>query len=245
MYGDFSRVYDILTDDVDYKARTGYLLELFGRFDKTPSLLLDLACGTGGFSTEFAKKGISVIGVDISEDMLLEAREKSAGLDILYLCQDAAKLDLYGTVDGAVCCLDSLNHITDYEKFCKAISRVSLFLEKDRLFIFDLNTEYKHRVILGNNTFVTQKEDVYLVWQNEYKEKTRTVDMSLDFFCKTENGLYERFYDDVSERAYTSEEIEGALSAAGLKIEAVFDDMTEKSPNETSERIIYITRKAK
>jgi ubiquinone/menaquinone biosynthesis C-methylase UbiE len=84
------------------------------------------------------------------------AREKSAeqGNDVLYLCQDAAKLDLYGTVDGAICCLDSLNHITDYDKFCEAVSRVSLFLEKDRLFIFDVNTVYKHKEVLGNNTFV-------------------------------------------------------------------------------------------
>jgi ubiquinone/menaquinone biosynthesis C-methylase UbiE len=91
--------------------------------------MLDLACGTGEFSNHFAQKGVSVIGVDISYDMLSVAREKTAeaGNDILYLCQDAAELDLYGTIDGAICCLDSLNHITDYEKFCKALERVSLF----------------------------------------------------------------------------------------------------------------------
>ena len=136
MYNDFAYSYDILMNDVDYKKRTEYLCSLFNAFDRMPTLMLDLACGTGEFSNHFAKQGVSVIGVDVSYDMLSVAREKTAeaGNDILYLCQDAAELDLYGTIDGAICCLDSLNHITDYDRFCKAIGRVSLFLEKDRLF---------------------------------------------------------------------------------------------------------------
>ena len=244
MYEDFARAYDKLTDDVNYKERTEYLLRLFKKFDRAPSLLLDLACGTGGFSTEFAKQGVSVIGVDISEEMLLEAREKLEGEDILYLCQDARELDLYGTVDGAVCCLDSLNHLTDYDDFCATLQRVSLFLERDRLFIFDLNTEYKHREILGNNTFVIEKDDIYCVWQNEYDDSKKTVDITLDFFCEGEDGLYERLGDNITERAYTDNEINLALQGAGLKIEAIFEEMSEDAPKNDTQRIIYLTRKA-
>jgi len=158
MYTEFSKVYDSLMGDVDYPARTEYLCGLFKKFDKMPTLLLDLACGTGGFSNEMAERGVQVIGVDISEEMLLAARENSAQrqLEVLYLCQAADELDLYGTVDGAICCMDSLNHIIYFDEFKRAIAKVSLFLEKDRLFIFDVNTPYKHREILGNNTFVIE-----------------------------------------------------------------------------------------
>ncbi|MBR6564432.1 MAG: class I SAM-dependent methyltransferase, partial [Clostridia bacterium] len=157
------------------------------------------------------------------------------------LCQDATQLDLYGTVDGAMCCLDSLNHITDYEHFCKAIERVSLFLEKDRLFIFDLNTEYKHREVLGNNTFVIDTDDVYCVWQNEYDGKN-TVEINLDFFTPQGDAYY-RTGESFCERAYTKNEIENALEKAGLKIEAAFDDMSQNTPTDTTERVIYVTRK--
>ena len=191
MYDKFSRVYDSLMYDADYKKRTAYLLKLFKKYGKKPTLLLDLACGTGNFSNEFSKNGIEVIGIDMSEDMLSVAREKSAelGLDVLYLCQKAEQLDLYGTVDGAVCCFDSLNHITDYRNFCKAIERVSLFLEEDSLFIFDLNTPYKHKFVLADNVFVIENDDVYCVWANKYKEKNLMTDVSLDFFL-SEDGLY-------------------------------------------------------
>ena len=243
MYSDFAYSYDSLMQDVDYKKRTEYLCSLFNAFDRMPTLMLDLACGTGEFSNRFAEKGVSVIGVDISYDMLAIAREKSfdAGNDVLYLCQDATQLDLYGTVDGAICCLDSLNHITDYEHFCKAIERVSLFLEKDRLFIFDLNTEYKHREVLGNNTFVIDTDDVYCVWQNEYKENN-IVEINLDFFTPQGDAYY-RTGESFCERAYTNKEIKNALEKAGLKIEAAFDDMSQNAPTDTTERVIYVTRK--
>lgn len=245
MYSDFAYSYDALMQDVDYKKRTDYICSLFEIFDRMPTLMLDLACGTGEFSNRFAEKGVSVIGVDISYDMLAIAREKSAeqGNDVLYLCQDATQLDLYGTVDGAICCLDSLNHIPDYENFCKAIERVSLFLEKDRLFIFDLNTEYKHREVLGNNTFVIDTEDVYCVWQNEYDGK-HTVEINLDFFTPQGDAYY-RTGESFCERAYTKNEIENALEKAGLKIEAAFDDMSQNTPTDTTERVVYVTRKVK
>ncbi len=243
-YSDFAEVYDILMGDVDYSARSEYLLKLFTKHGKKPTLLLDLACGTGSFSNQFAKKGIEVIGVDMSEEMLSVARERSMeeGNDILYLCQRAEELDLYGTVDGAVCCMDSLNHITDTETLQKAIDKVSLFLEKDCLFIFDVNTVYKHREILADNTFVFDEDEVYCVWQNSFNSENLTTDISLDFFI-ADDDVYIRSSEDFSERAYRDTELKEIIEKAGLKIEAVYDDMTTDPKKDTSERLIYVTRK--
>lgn len=244
-YSEFAAVYDRLMRDADYKRRAAYLAGLFRKHDRMPELLLDVACGTGGFSNEFAEMGAEVIGVDMSEEMLAEARRNSAerGTDILFLCQKAEELDLYGTVDGAICCLDSLNHITDYKKLCAAINRISLFLEEDRLFIFDVNTVFKHKSILADNTFVIEEEGVYCVWQNETDRNTLITDITLDFFTE-ENGVYLRSGEEFSERAYTSEELENAISSAGLKTVAVYADMTEKPLSPDTERAVYVTRKA-
>ena len=56
MYNNFANVYDDLMSDVNYAEWTNYLCNLFDKFDRRPKILLDLACGTGGFSQEFAKK---------------------------------------------------------------------------------------------------------------------------------------------------------------------------------------------
>lgn len=242
-YDIFSKYYDSLISNVDYKKRTELLLNLFNKYDKTPSLLLDLGSGTGGFSMEFAGKGIEVIGVEPSYGMLSVAKEKAfkSGLDILYLCQSGQTLDLYGTVDGAVCCLDTINHIICKRELQKTFNNIALFLEKDRLFIFDANTLYKQEHILGDNTFVYENEEVYCVWQNCYNKKTKITDICLDFFSE-DNGTYNRDTEEFSERVYSREELVYMLNKAGFSLVACLDEEGSK-PKEKSQRLIYVVRR--
>lgn len=245
-YSDFAYVYDELMCDADYKKRTDYVLSLFKKYGKMPTLLLDLACGTGTFSNAFAKKGIEVIGADMSEDMLSIAREKAydENLNVLYLCQRAEDLDLFGTIDGAVCLMDSLNHITDVKALEKAVSRVSLFMEKDGLFIFDVNTPYKHKEVLGNHTFIKESEDTFCVWQNEYVEKDKTVNIRLDIFSKLDD-TYERFCEEFSEKAYDFGFLESLLLKYDFEVLKVFDDLSEKDVHPESERAFFVCKKTR
>ena len=247
-YNNFSPFYDLFTGDVDYTARAKYLLKIFERLDKKPSLLLDFACGTGNFSFQFAKMGIDVIGVDKSEGMLCEAQYKNAKLKknkILFLCQSGEELDLFGTVDGAVCCLDSINHITDVSILEKTIQKISLFLEPQRLFVFDVNTIYKHKQVLGNKEFFLRKKGVECFWKNSLQEDNAIVNIDLEFTYKT--GLFKKeiVTESFCERAYTEEEIYNILDNSGFKIEAIYGENTFSPPQENSQRNIYVARKAK
>ena len=243
-YDIFSKYYDLLTDDVDYESRAQHLKELFIKYDRMPSLLLDIGCGTGGFSLEFAKKGIEVIGSDPSFGMLSLAKEKAEkqGLNILFLNQSGQELDLYGTVDGVICCLDTVNHITDKRSLQKFFNKVSLFLEPNRLFIFDVNTLYKQKNILGDNTFVVENENVYCVWQNSFDLRAKITDISLDFFEK-DNEKYIRSTEEFSERVYGKEELTEMLGKAGMEIVDILGENSFSPPADTSERNIIIARK--
>ena len=239
-YNFFAEFYDTLMQNANYDARAQYVLNLFKKHNKLPTLLLDLACGTGEFSKRFSQNNIDVIGVDPSYEMLNIAREKLP--QNLFLAQSGEELDLFGTVDGAVCLMDSLNHLINYDNFKKAISNVALFLEKDCLFIFDVNTEYKHKTLLADNTFVIEDENVFCTWQNS-TNKNLVTNITLDFFALNNSNTYERFCDEFSERAYTQQEIENALNIAGLEIVAIYGDLTENAPTDTEERVFYVTKK--
>lgn len=242
-YNMFAVFYDRFTNDVDYKKRADYFLSLFKLWDKKPTLMLDAACGTGSMSIQFASKGIEVIGVDNSPNMLSVAMQKAfnANEHILFLCQDVEKLDLYGTVDGAVCTLDSVNHLKNSESVKNFFARISLFLEKDRLFIFDMNTIYKHREVLGNNYFEIENDGIICQWQNEYQSDD-SVRISLDFFEK--NGSdYNKYNVKLTEQAYSTELITDMLMQCGLKTEAVYDDMSTDSPKADSQRLVIVARK--
>lgn len=240
-YDLFAEYYDELMCEVDYPARARYIDGIIRQYKPDANLLVDLACGTGSMTVQFADLGYDVIGVDLSENMLSKAREKSDG-SILYLCQSMQELDMYGTIDAFVCTLDSLNHIEDREELILALSRVSLFLEPDGVFVFDMNTPYKHEKILADNAFVYETEDVYCVWQNEYCGDGR-VDIALDFFEQQPDGSYLRDSEEFSEVAYSYEKTERMLREAGLRILAAYDDMTLEPPRADSQRIVFAAAK--
>ena len=247
-YSAFARYYDQLTANINYRKRAEYFHEIIRRNKTTrDSILLDLACGTGSISEEMARLGYDVIGVDNSDEMLGMAIEKKfdSGAAIQYLCQDMRNIDMFGTIDITICALDSINHLSCEDDVRKVFGRVALFAEPQGLFIFDVNTLYKHRRILADNTFTYETEDVYCVWENTLDPETDEVKMHLEFFERTENDMYIRSSDDFSEYAYSEELIEQLLDDAGLELIGKYGDDTFLPPTETSQRIVYVARSRK
>lgn len=242
-YGVFADFYDSLTLNVNYKQRSEYILKLFKSFNHNMGITLDLACGTGSLTIELAKSGVDIYSIDFSNEMLSCALNKSAreNLNILFLCQEMQNIDLYGTIDTCICTLDSINHLTETDDVQKTFKKVSLFMNPGGYFLFDVNTIYKHREILKNNTFVYDTDNVYCVWQNFLKEND-IVDIDLDFFCLKGDSYY-RTEEHISERAYTHKEIISMLEKAGFKLKACYGDMTFEPPKENEQRVIYVAEK--
>ena len=243
-YGTFSEFYDALTGNVEYAAWADYLLALFERFSaKKPRILLDLACGTGNVSCELLTRGVDVIGVDGSPEMLMQAAEKGApfGERLMLLCQNMQELDLYGTVDGAVCMLDSLNHLTSTADIRETFRRLGLFIEPDGLLIFDVNTPYKHAVVLGDNAFTYEQEDFFCAWQNRYSPATKTVNMTLDFFVQS-GEQYERYTETVRERAYSVQTLRRLLTETGFDVLAVYEECTFSPPAPDAQRVVFVAK---
>lgn len=245
-YGYFADVYDILTSNIDYKKLCGYYDRIITKHGGKRGILLDLACGTGSVSIEMKKLGYDVIGVDLSTDMLSAAKEKPHD-GIEYLCQDMCSLDLYGTIDVAVCVLDSVNHLDSEEDILRCFKSVSLFCDPGGVFVFDVNTLKKHREVLGENTYVYDMDEVYCVWQNfyDYEIDDGRVDISLDIFKADKSGSYDRFCEDFSELALPIDRMKELLCTAGFEVLAVYDYMTENSGNEDCEKVLFCCTKAK
>lgn len=239
-YHSFSQFYDNLTFNVDYKKRADYIQSVLSLYGHPWGLTLDLACGTGTLTLELKSRGVDIFGIDGSYDMLSIAMEKAAeqGLDVLFLCQEMERLDLYGTIDTCICTLDSLNHITDQKKLQRAFDRVALFMNSGGYFVFDMNTVYKHREILGNNTFVYDTDQVFCVWQNSLKENN-IVNIELDLF-EREDGVYYRQSEHFKERAYEIDEVKRMLAQAGFTVRAVYADMTTEPLKENSDRAVFV-----
>ncbi len=243
-YQAFAAFYDALTDDVGYAAWADYLLEVVHLYGGRTDTVLDLACGSGSLSLELAARGCEVIGVDGSADMLAIAREKAQeeGQDILFLCQDMRQLDLYGTVDSAVCLLDSMSHILNTADLSEIFRRLGLFIAPGGLLVFDVNTPYKHEKILCDNTFVYEREEFLCVWRNRYIPVTKETEMLLDFFLEEEDGSYTRYTDTVRERAYSLQTWKRLLADAGFDFLAVYGERSLEQPAEDADRWVLVAR---
>lgn len=245
-YSNFAFYYDGLTKNVDYKKRAEYFDVLIKKYCTSGgSYLVDLACGTGSLSEEFASLGYDVVGIDYSEEMLSEALDKKydSGYSIQYVCQDMTSFELYGNADVIICALDSINHLETSDDIRKTIERAYMFLEPGGVFIFDANTAYKHREVLGNNAFVFENDQVFCTWQNSYEEKDNRVEISLDFFERSDNGTYTRYSEDFAEIAPETSLIDKFLTDAGFEIMAHYDEDSENPVHEKTQRIIYAAKK--
>ncbi len=243
-YEAFAPFYDGLTNNVDYDYLSSYFDKIIKEKGNGGNLLLDLACGTGSLSFELADKGYDVVSVDASEQMLSEAMNKPHTFgNPTFLNQTMQNLELFGTIDAAVCCLDSINHLKSKADVKRAIERVALFMNEGGLFIFDVNTLYKHREILGHNAFVYDTDDVYCVWQNAFCQKDGSVEISLDFFESQNNGNYSRVQENFREYFYDDEFLSQCLKHSKMSVIAQYDDFTFNSIDDKTQRIVYVCRK--
>ena len=183
-YGEFANIYDrLMRCDVDYEKIADFIENLFILNDKNPNLICDLACGTGNVTEALARRGYEMIGVDVSQDMLSVAQKKQGNKNVLFLNQDIAKLDLYGTCDAFLCMIDGLNYVIEPKKIEYLFKRIkTCFINPGGMFIFDISSKYKLQNVIGNNTFVHDREDVFYVWENKYIKKLGISKMYLNFF---------------------------------------------------------------
>ena len=218
-YTGFATVYDTFMDNIPYEEWSEYLVGLLREYGVEDGLVLDMGCGTGSMTELLAGAGYDMIGIDNSEDMLelaMEKREES-GHDILYLLQDMREFELYGTVRAVVSICDSINYITEESDLLETFRLVNNYLDPKGVFIFDFNTVYKYRELLGDTTIAEDREDCSFIWDNYYYEEEQVNEYELSLFIREEqSGLFRKYQETHQQKAYDLETMKRLLTQAGL-----------------------------
>ena len=242
-YHELAKSYDRLTNDVDYRSTVAFYYEILEKEGLHPRTAVDLACGTGSVAAILAEDGLRVTAVDMAEEMLTVAQQKTSGMDNppLFLRQELQKLYLPRGVDMAVCALDSLDYITDPADCKEAIRRVYKALNPGGIFIFDVNTPEKLRAMDGQ-VFLDEDDDVYCVWRGEFDEETNICSYGMDLFQRAGN-TWVRSFEEHREYAYSAEQLKEYLKAAGFTHIRVYADRRFEDPREGEQRIYIKARK--
>ncbi len=243
-YGKFARVYDELMVDFDYEEWFAYIKDIFNRYDKNPQNILEMACGTGNLSYYLAKERYDLTCFDISEDMLSQAYEKLRrynNVDIMKA--DMIDFNLNKKFDSVVSICDSINYIRKKDDLEKVFKNVYDHLKKDGIFVFDINSHYKLKHIIGNNTFAEDSEEVFYIWENFYDEIDDLCEFYLTFFFKRDDGTYERFDEHHIEKAYKANEIVDLLRKIGFGKVDFYQAFSFEEIDEKTERINFVANK--
>ena len=244
MYENFALVYDRFMDETPYEEWCQFVVGRLKQDQITDGILLDLGCGTGSMTELLAKQGYDMIGVDLSDSMLDIAMEKRAqsGHNILYLQQDMREFELYGTVKAAVSICDSMNYLEDYEDLVQVLRLANNYLDPKGIFIFDMNTVYKYREQLGEQTIAENREESSFIWENYFDEGEMVNEYDLTLFIRDEDGRYSKYEETHYQKAFEISEVLKAVKEAGMELVAVYDAFTREPVRETSDRVYFVVR---
>lgn len=209
--------------------------------------ILDLGCGTGTLTELLAGRGYDMIGIDNAQEMLQIAMDKreSSGLDILYLMQDMRSFELYGAVGAVVSVCDSINYLLEDEDVLQTFRLVNNYLLPEGLFIFDFNTVYKYKEVIGDATIAENREYCSFIWENYYHEDEQINEYDLTVFVRENEtaDVYRRFQETHYQRGYCLEQMRDYLKQAGLVFVDAVDADTHREVADTSERIYIVAQK--
>lgn len=246
-YTAFAAHYDAMMHDVDYDRWAARLDALLRAALPLPegAAVADCACGTGALSIRLAQRGYRVTGVDVSEDMLRMAQEKTRrlGLRIPYACMDMRRLRLHRPVNAINCACDGVNYLTSRAALLSFFRSAHAALRPDGVLLFDVSTRYKLSEVLGGNCFGEDLPGCTYLWRNAYDPEKKLLEMCLHVFVPQPDGRYARFDEVHVQRAHSDQELRSALSESGFSVERSFDGLTDAPPAERSERVQYVCRR--
>ncbi|MEH7124067.1 MULTISPECIES: class I SAM-dependent DNA methyltransferase [unclassified Bacillus (in: firmicutes)] len=246
-YGKFAYLYDQLMKDVPYDKWAELVLEKAKNYEVNGKKLLDLGCGTAELSVKLSEIGFQVTGVDLSEDMLTVAQAKAdeKGFAMEFYQQNMAELDGLGNFDiiGIFC--DSINYLQEEKEVVATFQRVYQHLSSNGLFIFDVHSLHKIMEIFTDQTFTANDEEISFIWHCFEGEYPFSVEHDLSFFVlDNETGMYARYDEIHYQRTYPIDVYENWLQETGFELLEVTADFENIPPQDQSERIFFICRKA-
>ena len=239
-YEAFSYYYDIMMQDVPshkWISKTKQYLP-------QGSMILDVGCGTGTISILLAKEGYHVTGIDLSEEMLSLAYEKTLteGLGIHYVQQDMSRLEGFSDFDGAVIYVDSLNYLKNDREVFQTFRHLYESIKEGGILIFDVHSLFKVTEIFQDYLFADTNPDLTYIWHVCEGKYPYSIEHELTFF-KREGDRYERFEETHYQRTFAIEEYVQWLEDIGFKILEISADFLDEAPTEESERIIVVAQK--
>lgn len=245
IYKNLASVYDKLMEDIPYEAWGDFIEEIIESKRPGCKKILDLGSGTGRISSLLSQKGYMVTNLDLSAEMLEEAKKLYAqkGLSGEFIQMDMKDLDYSSQFECLLSTFDTLNYFTDPKELENLFRAAFLALDQDGLFIFDMNTLNKFEKILGQEIYTYNTDEIVYIWENNYNSNKERIEIDISFFIKEANDSYRRFNEYHVQKYYPPQEIEALLRKAGFKEVKIYEDWQVENLDSQNIRNFFMAAK--
>lgn len=224
----YANQYDALYVDKDYRAECDLVAAAAKRHDVALERILDIGCGTGGHSLEWARRGIASVGVDLSSDMIAIARSKSEALPEAdrpkWQVGNASDFTVPGSFDVATMMFAVLGYMTSNEAVFAALKNARRHLRPGGIFVFDC--------WYGPAVLNVRPEDRVRVVRNGEAQTIRSASTAIDSFRHLAHVTFklwtvegDRYVGHTEEthamRYFFPQELKFLLESAGFDLRAL------------------------
>lgn len=203
--------------------------------------ILELGCGTGRIALPLTEKKLRVTGIDISDSMLNQAREKSSQVE--WIKSDIRNFDLGKQFSLIIFPLNSIYHLLTLDDLESCLSCVKKHLSVEGRFVIDTTNYYTQ---YGMEAMWSHSPILYSIYPDPDGKGTVIV-TAVNQFDLTEQiattklffqllGQKEQFVEEIKLRLYHSNELEMLLKYNGFTVESKLGSydkapFNSKSPN--------------
>jgi SAM-dependent methyltransferase len=133
----YSEYYDLLYKDKDYEGEVEYIDKLIKKYQPEAKNIIDFGCGTGNHDKFLSEKGYSVLGVDLSENMIELAKDKNSNVNLDFKVGDIRTFESNKKYDVATALFHVMSYQISNEDLERAVITVKKHLNATGIFIFD------------------------------------------------------------------------------------------------------------
>ncbi len=239
----YSRYYNLLYRDKDYEGEVEYVYNKMKKYSPNINRILEIGTGTGIHADLLQKKGVHVTGVELSEDMAQQSREKG----IKCYVNDCSEFSLNKKFDAVISLFHVISYVTKNEKLIKTFQNVYNHLNPGGIFLFDvwyspavynLKPETRIKRIENEVIKVTRLAEPVLHFNRNI------VDVDYEVIIEEkQNGKITRINETHPMRHFSLPEIQLLASLSGFEIVETEEWMTGKEPSENTWGVCFILRK--
>ena len=244
----YSQYYDLLYRDKNYIAEVNYIIKLIKENMNQSKTLLDMGCGTGKHAELLSDNGYIVHGIDISEDMLKIAKNRSKNKEdkLLFSNSNIQDLNLNKKFDVVVSLFHVMNYQNSDNELIKAFKVAKEHLKNDGIFIFDF---WYGPAVLADlpvkriNRFENEKIKVTRIAEPVIYTDKNLVDVNYDIFIKELGSKKIVEKEELHKiRYFFDSELDIICKKVGFVIKKKFEWMSDKNPDLNSWNVVWVVK---